>query len=265
MNAKDRIGVTKIPLGLMPVAALVHCCLALFDGVLKYTKANWRKEKISASIYYDAALRHIYKYIEGQENDADSGVHHLGHAMACLAILLDARETDNLIDDRPFKGSPELVDAAKEEVTRLLNLRDARLQVIGEPPVELKDVTKEISDVLKEWQDIPQSDPADDCDWDAYHKSTEGLAKQSKEKFLSDAAKCIANGSLAGEIIHGHLVEYTTDDRGFIDGEPLRGTDFTSRVARYRRGYDNADEEIADLSRRIKDHAVNSCIENGRL
>jgi hypothetical protein len=32
-------------------------------------------------------------------------VHHLGHAMACCAILLDARETGNLADNRPTPGA----------------------------------------------------------------------------------------------------------------------------------------------------------------
>ena len=32
---------------------------------------------------------------------ADSGVHHLGHAKACLSIVLDAQAYDCLCDDRP--------------------------------------------------------------------------------------------------------------------------------------------------------------------
>jgi hypothetical protein len=32
-------------------------------------------------------------------------VHHLGHAIACLAILLDAQEAGMLVDDRPILGA----------------------------------------------------------------------------------------------------------------------------------------------------------------
>jgi hypothetical protein len=43
----------------------------------------------------------LFAWFDGEEVASDSGVHHLGHAMACLAILLDAQETGNLVDDRP--------------------------------------------------------------------------------------------------------------------------------------------------------------------
>jgi hypothetical protein len=55
-------------------------------------------------IYVDAAMRHLIQWIDGEEEAEDSGVHHLAHAAACCAILLDAIEGGNLIDNRPIDG-----------------------------------------------------------------------------------------------------------------------------------------------------------------
>ena len=49
---------------------------------------------------------HLNAWAEGEEAAPDSGVHHLGHARACLGILLDAQETGNLIDDRVAGAFP---------------------------------------------------------------------------------------------------------------------------------------------------------------
>lgn len=103
-NPKDLIGATKPPLTLVPAAGLIHCSLAMKNGADKYGAFNWREKKVQTMIYLDATIRHVLSYVDGEEVAEDSGVHHLGHAMACLAILLDAKETGNLIDNRPSKG-----------------------------------------------------------------------------------------------------------------------------------------------------------------
>jgi len=119
MNPKDRIGVTKVPLSLLPAAPQAHTALALLDGLLKYGRWNWREEKVAASVYIDACRRHIEDWNDREECAGDSGVHHLGHACACLFIIMDAQQTGNLIDDRAKVGSKcselfiELIDTVK--------------------------------------------------------------------------------------------------------------------------------------------------------
>jgi hypothetical protein len=44
-------------------------------------------------------------WLDGEDNAEDSGQHHLGHALACIAIILDAEATGNLADDRPTPGA----------------------------------------------------------------------------------------------------------------------------------------------------------------
>lgn len=120
-NPKDRIGITKLPLHILPIAFLVDTALALFDGLCKYGRFNWRKESVAATVYIDAAQRHIAKWAWGREKDKDSGVHELGHAAACLAILMDAQASGNLVDDREKDEKMcVMIDEAQEEVKRLL-------------------------------------------------------------------------------------------------------------------------------------------------
>lgn len=100
-NPKTRHGITKVPLQLIPGTALAIEATAFRDGSIKYGPYNWRDEPVSASIYIAAALRHIEQWYNGEELADDSGVHHLGHARACLAIVLDAQVAKSLNDDRP--------------------------------------------------------------------------------------------------------------------------------------------------------------------
>ena len=103
-NPKDAIGTDKVPLHLWPTDATVLGSLALLDGALKYGRANWRDAGVRASIYYDAALRHLSRWFEGETLDADSGLPHLGHVLACIAILVDSEAAGILVDDRNFNG-----------------------------------------------------------------------------------------------------------------------------------------------------------------
>ncbi len=101
VNPKDLQGVKKPPLHLVAPVSVLHEAMAMLDGAQKYGPFNWRDKRVVASIYVAAAKRHIDLWFEGEQVAQDSGVHHLGHAKACLGIILDAEAMDCLIDDRP--------------------------------------------------------------------------------------------------------------------------------------------------------------------
>lgn len=103
-NPKDLLGVKKPRLSLVPPAGLVYAALAMANGADKYGPYNWREKKVQTMIYLEAAMRHILSYQDGEECARDSGVPHLGHALACLLIIIDATETGNLLDNRPKAG-----------------------------------------------------------------------------------------------------------------------------------------------------------------
>lgn len=104
-NPKSLQGAKKFSLRYLPLSANIAVNQAFEDGAAKYGAANWRERGVATTVYVDAALRHIMQYFDGgQKLAADSGVHNLGHAMACLAIIIDAEQEGQLIDDRPFSA-----------------------------------------------------------------------------------------------------------------------------------------------------------------
>lgn len=54
--------------------------------------------------YVRACLSHVMAYAEGEWNPEDSPVPHLGLALSCLAILIDAHYAGSLIDNRKYPG-----------------------------------------------------------------------------------------------------------------------------------------------------------------
>jgi hypothetical protein len=119
-NPKDSIGATKLPLHLWPAIATAWGSLALLDGAAKYGRSNFRVAPVRASIYYDAATRHLQKWFEGRDRDAESGLHELSHALACIAIILDAEANGTLIDDRAVPGGfLKAYDELTSHVTRI--------------------------------------------------------------------------------------------------------------------------------------------------
>jgi hypothetical protein len=100
-NPKDSIGVKKVPMSGMPAPVLMECGLVKLHGDLKYGRYNWRDAGVRSSVYYDACMRHLMAWWEGEDLDPDSGVHHLAHAMTGLAVLRDSQLQGNCNDDRP--------------------------------------------------------------------------------------------------------------------------------------------------------------------
>ena len=100
-NPKSAYGIKKPPLHLIPPAAKVEHAAAMGVGAQKYGPYNWRETAVAASVYVAAAERHIDAWWDGEDLDPETLVNHLGHAMACCGILIDAIATGNLIDDRP--------------------------------------------------------------------------------------------------------------------------------------------------------------------
>jgi 5'(3')-deoxyribonucleotidase len=103
-NPKDIIGSNKLPLSVFPASAIALGAVGNFNGLVKYGRDNFRAVGIRASIYVDAAMRHLLAWFEGQECDPDDEVPHLGAVLACVAIIVDARAAGKLTDDRKLEG-----------------------------------------------------------------------------------------------------------------------------------------------------------------
>lgn len=97
VNPKDALAASKVDLTLFPPAALVYGAAAMRNGAEKYGPYNWRSMAIQKEVYIAAALRHLCQYLDGEECASDSGVPHLAHALATIAILIDAKENNCLV------------------------------------------------------------------------------------------------------------------------------------------------------------------------
>lgn len=118
-NPKDLAGAKKPDLSLIPPVALLECALAMTEGAIKYGPYNWREKEIRARTYSAAAMRHILQWQDGEDKDPLSQVNHLGHAMACCAIALDAMANDSMLDDRHKGDFADRLRAAASTVSSL--------------------------------------------------------------------------------------------------------------------------------------------------
>lgn len=99
-NPKTAAAVGKPKTSSVPPIAIMALGTAMQNGVDKYGKFNWRGTGVTASVFYDAMMRHLNEWYEGEDYASDSGIHHLAHLMAGGAILMDAMQHNVLNDDR---------------------------------------------------------------------------------------------------------------------------------------------------------------------
>lgn len=89
MNAGRKDDSGKNRLDLLPPHALCEIGKVLTFGAARYGDDNWRKVTDARKRYTAALLRHVVAWMCGERNDAESGLHHLAHAGACVMFLLD--------------------------------------------------------------------------------------------------------------------------------------------------------------------------------
>lgn len=120
-NPKDAVGVLKPPLSTVPAGPLFRIGAAMNEGARKYGRHNYRAVGVRSSVYYDALMRHMMAWWEGEDTDPDSLLCHLDKAAACLVVLMDAQANGLLNDDRPPPCVPFL-SGLKDVIVRQAEL-----------------------------------------------------------------------------------------------------------------------------------------------
>lgn len=92
-------GMIKPKMSLIPQLAQVEVAKVFTYGAEKYAEYNFSKGARNTT-YCDAALRHINKYLRGQDLDDESNLNHLAHAISCLMMLLDNDLVGTSIENR---------------------------------------------------------------------------------------------------------------------------------------------------------------------
>lgn len=120
-NPKDAVGIRKAPLSVVPMNVISELGVAMLEGALKYGRHNYRAVGVRGSVYYDAAMRHLIAYWEGEDTDPDSGVDHRVKAMACLTVWVDSSRQGNCTDDRPPRSAPQLFAELNQAAAALVD------------------------------------------------------------------------------------------------------------------------------------------------
>ena len=119
-NPKDAVGIKKVPFSTLSFPVIAELGDAMLEGARKYGKHNYRVSGVRASVYVDAAIRHLAQFQEGEDIDPDSGLSHLVKVMGCMMVLRDAQLLDNWVDDRPPKHNPKWVKDSNKKAADII-------------------------------------------------------------------------------------------------------------------------------------------------
>lgn len=103
-NPKDIVGsTTKVPMSYLPIPVMLEAAVGMFEGGSKYGRHNYRAVGVRGSVYFDATLRHLFDWWEGEDYDPDSvaKLHHISKAISSLCVIRDSMLSGNFVDDRP--------------------------------------------------------------------------------------------------------------------------------------------------------------------
>lgn len=120
-NPKDAVGIKKVGMSCLPFRVLWECGVGMTEGALKYGRHNYRGVGVRHSVYFDATLRHLGSWWEGEDLDTDSGLSHITKAIISLMVLRDSMIQGNDVDDRPI-GTPFDLKFLNEQVERLMEM-----------------------------------------------------------------------------------------------------------------------------------------------
>lgn len=98
----------KLRWSLLPLDAMREVVRVLMGGANKYAPNNWIHVEDARDRYFDAAIRHLTDWHDGERNDKEWGLHHLAHASCCTIFLL-ALSLRGLIDSD--EATDEQIDA----------------------------------------------------------------------------------------------------------------------------------------------------------
>lgn len=118
-NPKDMVGCLKTPFSVLPTPVMAEVALGMFEGALKYGRHNYRAVGVRASIYYDATMRHLTSWWEGEDLDPESGLSHITKAISSLTVLRDSMIRNNWEDDRP-PATPDLFVELNKKAAQLV-------------------------------------------------------------------------------------------------------------------------------------------------
>lgn len=269
--------------GLIDSRFLQELAIVCGKGAKKYSDDNWRKG-YNWELSYSALQRHLHLFLQGENLDEESKLSHLAHAAwHCMVLYVfsgDSRYADFDTRALPPGYADDAVDMFADAVA------DPEEWVGGVPaanPYPREDTEEDDDDeadddydswTLDDDDDDNDDDPDDSGDatdptevFEVAKHFIEGAAGEIMIPQLASCCESVDPGlahavhqagqrakERAGEVIRtevilGKTVDFLAESEGYIDGQHLLGTAFTSTVARLRRGFANIDDELTSIYR----------------
>jgi Domain of unknown function (DUF5664) len=79
----------KLQFSLLPPKSIKETIRVLQYGAEKYEVGNWKVVPNAKQRYFDAAMRHLWAYNEGEVLDPETGLSHLAHAICSIMFILE--------------------------------------------------------------------------------------------------------------------------------------------------------------------------------
>lgn len=96
----ERHNAGKLQWTIVDFDSLASLVQALEYGAKKYAPDNWKKG-MPVNEILDCAFRHLIAFKQGETFDSESGVSHIGHAMANLMFIQYMLDNKPELDNRP--------------------------------------------------------------------------------------------------------------------------------------------------------------------
>ena len=93
MNKGLKFDEGKPQLDLVPPDFVVALCRVFEYGAKKYGKDNW-KEGLDPAALYNAAMRHMFAWMDGEDVDPESGLPHVYHAAWNMLMIQKMEERE---------------------------------------------------------------------------------------------------------------------------------------------------------------------------
>lgn len=130
----------KPDFSLIPISTLADEARVWEYGTKKYAPHNWMKG-MKWSVPFGCLMRHMAAWQAGEENDPESGLPHLAHAMCNLRMLTLYATTFQEGDDRPTKWMKDYVRPSTPSETPVENPKPI------DPGLELGNLMIESSEI----------------------------------------------------------------------------------------------------------------------
>lgn len=109
----------KIDWSLVDFRSLEPMVKVLMYGAKKYEIDNWKKGQDLKSLS-SCLMRHLVAFMDGEDNDLESGESHLGHILCNAMIMVHSQANHKWTDNRSGKYYDELDEAAEKNETEAI-------------------------------------------------------------------------------------------------------------------------------------------------